>query len=108
MAEVKQAWESACGNIMSPIEKGESALIETKKVAQMLEEAAGDAHLNRLVGKYEEIVRRAEEAIKKSAAYQPVASPPKRDALQTFSRWMPGWDVKVWKIQLRKTTRGRG
>ena len=97
VAEVKQAWKSMCKSLLRPIFEVEDALRSTRNVARSLEEAAGDAHLNRLVGKYEEIVRRAEEAIKKSAAYRCIyiESLPNRDPLQTLSQWMPGWDVKV-------------
>ena len=98
--QMKAAWERDCDDMRRPVQAIEAALLGTNKVATMCNDAAKEAHLNRLVDGFESLRDKAAEVTPQEweandaiAHYEPIQD---RNALDSLTPWVPDWDAKVF------------
>lgn len=98
LAQMKDAWKRESEKMQQPLNAIGFALNYAKSAADHFETVGRDPYLNRLVDHSEFMKKDVKDILEDTDVAEVMnhfESVDDRDALESFSFWLPGWDVKV-------------
>ena len=98
LAQMKEGWGREREKMRQPLEVVGTSLRRARLAADRIEQVARDPELNRLVVDSEFLKKVVNDIVEDKDVSEVIdhfESVVDRDALESFSSWLPGWDVKV-------------